>query len=216
MKIYMMRHGETGWNERGKLQGQTDIPLNENGIRMAKESAEGMKDIPFDVIYSSPLKRAYKTAQIVRGDRDIPIIRDDRLMEMKFGIRDGIQMDKFFHDPKYIRMQRFMADPEHYRAPKGGESFPQLYARSKEFFDEVIRPLEGKADNVLLSAHGALVRSLIASLNQRPISQQWKTPFGVNCCVACFDLTDGKVTMDFESKVYYETEKTVWSNSLVK
>ena len=71
MKIYIMRHGETKWNKRSKLQGQVDIPLAPKGIEQAQMTAEGMKEIPFDHIFSSPLKRAYKTAQIVRMDRPI-------------------------------------------------------------------------------------------------------------------------------------------------
>ena len=85
MKIYLMRHGETKWNKRSKLQGQVDIPLAPKGIEQAEMTSEGMKDIPFDYIFSSPLKRAYKTAQVVRRDRPIEIVRDDRLKEMSFG-----------------------------------------------------------------------------------------------------------------------------------
>ena len=65
-----------------RLQGQVDIPLAPKGIEQAQMTAEGMKEIPFDHIFSSPLKRAYKTAQIVRMDRPIEIVRDDRLKEM--------------------------------------------------------------------------------------------------------------------------------------
>ena len=93
MKIYLMRHGETKWNKRSKLQGQVDIPLAPKGIEQAEMTSEGMKDIPFDHIFSSPLKRAYKTAQVVRRDRPIEIVRDDRLKEMSFGtsvIRDSV------------------------------------------------------------------------------------------------------------------------------
>ena len=58
MKLYIIRHGETPWNAEGRLQGQTDIPLNENGIRLAKITGEALKDVPFDFAISSPLKRA--------------------------------------------------------------------------------------------------------------------------------------------------------------
>ena len=84
MKLYLVRHGETDWNKSKKIQGQVDIPLAPKGIEQAEMTSEGMKDIPFDHIFSSPLKRAYKTAQVVRRDRPIEIVRDDRLKEMKF------------------------------------------------------------------------------------------------------------------------------------
>ena len=60
MKIYLIRHGETSWNTLGRLQGRTDIELNENGIRLAKITGEKLKDVHFDLAIASPLKRAYE------------------------------------------------------------------------------------------------------------------------------------------------------------
>ncbi len=62
MEIYIIRHGETRWNRERKLQGRADIPLNENGIALAAKTSIGMKDIPFDFCFSSPLLRAKQTA----------------------------------------------------------------------------------------------------------------------------------------------------------
>ena len=89
MDIYFLRHGETKWNTLGRIQGQKNTKLSEKGIEQAKLTAEGMKDIPFDAIYSSPLERAYLTARIVRGERDIPIKLDERLKEIGFGADEG-------------------------------------------------------------------------------------------------------------------------------
>lgn len=213
MKVYMMRHGITGWNQKHKLQGQVNIPLAKEGIDIAKQSAENMKDIPFDIVYSSPLKRAYTTAQIVRGDREIPIIRDDRLKEMSFGIWEGCRLDKFMNDPKYKRMQRFHTDPEHYRAPKYGETFREVAKRGKDFFYDKLVPLEGQYDNILVTAHGAIIRGTIIAISGRPMSQFWETPFGLNCSVCIFDVTDGKATIDTENKIYYKADNDVWVRS---
>lgn len=65
MKIYMIRHGQTEWNASGRLQGQTDIPLNENGRELAVKVGEALKEIPFDRVISSPLLRSVETAQLV-------------------------------------------------------------------------------------------------------------------------------------------------------
>ena len=89
--LYIMRHGQTDWNKLHKLQGQTDIPLNDNGRVMAKEASEMYKDVHFDMCFCSPLIRAVETAQLVLEGRDIPIIYDDRLKEMNFGIYEGIE-----------------------------------------------------------------------------------------------------------------------------
>ena len=90
MKIYLMRHGETEWNVARRFQGTTDIPLNENGRRLAGLTARALKDVPFDAAFSSPLARAYETAQIMLGDRQVEILKDPRLIELSFGEYEGI------------------------------------------------------------------------------------------------------------------------------
>ena len=84
--LYIMRHGKTDWNAKHKLQGRTDIPLNEEGIQMAEQAKEKYKDVNFDICYCSPLVRAKQTAEIVLEGRNIPIVYDDRLMEMCVGL----------------------------------------------------------------------------------------------------------------------------------
>ena len=71
MNIYVIRHGETDWNAGRRIQGRSDIPLNEKGRQLAKVTAEALKDIVFGAAYSSPLKRAMETARIILRDRDI-------------------------------------------------------------------------------------------------------------------------------------------------
>lgn len=161
MKIYLMRHGETKWNKRSKLQGQVDIPLAPKGIEQAEMTSEGMKDIPFDHIFSSPLKRAYKTAQVVRRDRPIEIVRDDRLKEMSFGTSEGKIIGKIMANPAMVRYQRFRLDPAHFRPAKYGEYFQDVLKRTDEFFQEEIVPLEGKAENILIVAHGCVVSFIL-------------------------------------------------------
>ena len=65
MKIYFVRHGETDWNKDRKIQGQVNISLNEFGRHLARETAKGLKEIPFDVCFTSPLDRARETAEII-------------------------------------------------------------------------------------------------------------------------------------------------------
>ena len=71
--LYIMRHGKTDWNEARRLQGSSDIPLNEDGINMAKNARDEYKDVHFDVCFCSPLSRAYEiTLLIVTNDNPIP------------------------------------------------------------------------------------------------------------------------------------------------
>ena len=76
-----MRHGRTDWNERHKLQGSTDIPLNNDGRRMAEKAAQEYRDVHLDECWCSPLIRARETAEIVLRDRGVPIRIDSRLRE---------------------------------------------------------------------------------------------------------------------------------------
>lgn len=88
MKLYLVRHGETSWNIGRKVQGQTDIPLNETGVRQAEKVREELKDEVFGVCYCSPLMRARRTAEIVVDGR-VEIVIDDNLKERGFGELEG-------------------------------------------------------------------------------------------------------------------------------
>ena len=112
--LYIMRHGKTEWNELHKLQGRTDIPLNENGRKMAREAGKRYREIHFDICYCSPLIRAKETAELVLEGRAVPIVTDDRLMEMCFGEYEGIENSFALPDcPINLAFQapeRFVAD----------------------------------------------------------------------------------------------------------
>ncbi len=85
MILYVVRHGETDWNRAHKVQGHTDIPLNNYGRHLARETAEGMKNLKIDLAYTSPLSRAKETAEIILAGRNIPLIEDSRIEEFSFG-----------------------------------------------------------------------------------------------------------------------------------
>ena len=92
MNLYVVRHGETIWNKERKVQGITDIPLTENGIKEAKELQDLVKSLNIDVVISSPLKRARETAKILI-DASLPINTDDRIKERDWGLNEGANID---------------------------------------------------------------------------------------------------------------------------
>ena len=92
MKIYLVRHGETDWNQAGLLQGQTDIALNAQGLEQAHDAAERLKKVPFEIAFCSPLIRAKRTAEIIIGDRKITLTTDERLRELNFGPWEGVDI----------------------------------------------------------------------------------------------------------------------------
>lgn len=200
MKLYIIRHGETDWNKQKKLQGQSDTELNEYGIELARITGEALKDIHFDYIYSSPLKRAYRTAELIRGERELPIITDDRLKEIGFGINEGVRAELITQDFHY-----FFDAPEKYVPAEGGETYEQLCTRSRDFIDSVIVPLSLKEPDAaaLITAHGALNKSIMIYLNHLQIKNMWDGVFQKNCCVNIFEINGFDFKMLQEAKTYY-------------
>ena len=176
--LYIIRHGRTDWNDRRKLQGQTDIPLNEEGRRMATEAAAEYADIPFDVCYCSPLIRAKETAEILLKGRNVPVHYDDRLREMAFGTWEGIENS--FQIPD-CPINEFFYHPENYRDPiGGGESTYDLIERTGGFLEEVAYPLIAEGKNVLIVGHGAMNMSIVVQVRKLPVEDFWKT--GIKNC----------------------------------
>ena len=175
--LYIMRHGKTEWNAKHKLQGHSDIPLNEEGRQMAEKTREEYKGPAFDVCYCSPLVRAKETAEIFLKGTHTPIIADERLIEMSFGVYEGIENS--FQIPNCPINQLF-DEPEQYEAVEGGESLQELFARTGEFLEEVIMPLMKKETNVLIVGHGAMNASIIGRIQKTPLRNFWDN-LGKNC-----------------------------------
>ena len=165
-----MRHGKTDWNLLHKLQGQTDIPLNDMGRKMTREAGERYKDIHFDVCYCSPLVRARETAKLVLEGRNVPVIIDDRLAEMGFGIYEGIE--EVFEKPECpVRVLFF--NPEKYEAVGGAESLESLIKRTSEFLEEVAMPLVNEGKDVLILGHGAMNSAIIGNIRHKELKDFW-------------------------------------------
>ena len=176
--LYIMRHGKTDWNVRHKLQGRTDIPLNEEGRRMAETAREEYRAVPLDECWSSPLVRARETAEIVLRGRGIPIYTDDRLREMSFGEYEG--MENTFDHPE-CPINVLFRKPELYTCSVGGaETFEALFARTGAFLQEVIDPLMAQGKHVLIVGHGAMNLSIISRIRNLHREAFW-TPGIENC-----------------------------------
>lgn len=209
MKIYLVRHGETIWNKEKKIQGQSDIPLNEYGRELAHITSNALKDIPFDIVYSSPLVRAKETAEILVKNRNLEIHTDNRLVEMSFGEGEGESLPEIHAHPE-MKLHNFIHNPGNYTPPVGGETFEELYERCKSFIEEVLIPAEKKYNSMLLVGHGALIRGMIHYINNRPSKDFWIVTHK-NCSVTIADCTDGQLTLLEEAKIfYYEKEQATW------
>lgn len=176
--LYIIRHGKTDWNEKHKLQGRTDIPLNDDGRAMAEKARLEYADVHFDICYCSPLKRARETADILLRGRNVPIITDSRLAEMCFGVCEGVE--NCFSDPS-SPIHTLFAHPEQYLTPvEGGESLEQLFARTGEFLREVAKPLVEQGKDVLIVGHGAMDSSIVCQVRNYPLEKFWSA--GIENC----------------------------------
>ncbi len=176
--LYIIRHGKTDWNVRHKLQGRTDVPLNEEGRQMAEAARAEYLNVHFDICFCSPLVRARETAEILLKGRNIPILTDDRLAEMGFGSFEGIENS--FQIPDCPINELFYS-PEKYTAPPGGaESLDDLFARTGAFLKERVDPLLKEGKDVLIVGHGAMNSSIVCQVRQLPRAQFWSA--GIENC----------------------------------
>lgn len=169
--IYIIRHGQTEMNNRKELQGRSNYPLNEAGIAQATEAAEGLRNIHFDRVYTSPLKRAIQTAKLVVPSVE-PVI-EDRLLEMDYGPYEGADLNRL--PPEIIT---FFRDFVHNPAPDGMEQLSSVVGRVGAFLDE-IRNVEG---NILISAHAISMKAMLEFLTPESKGAYWSKYIG-NCAV---------------------------------
>ncbi len=200
MRLYLVRHGETQWNRSGKIQGQVEIPLNANGVKLALAAREGLKNIVFDAAFSSPLSRAYDTCKIILNDRQVDIIKDARLLEIGFGVREGDSIAEAEENPNNA-LHDFFAHPSSYHAPETAESFEHLFQRSNNFLQQVIFPLEGDAENILIASHSATIRSILNPLSGLSLEDFWKIDLP-NCAVSVLELKNKSLSI-IEESMYF-------------
>lgn len=203
MDIYLIRHGETDYNKAKRLQGVTDIPLNTYGIELAEKTAEGLKNIHFDRIYTSPLIRARKTAEIIRGDRQIELIPTSGLREISFGTYEGLVHKGEGYNIPDPEFHRFFDDPEHYRIPPEGESLEHLRERTSSFVRNIMDDPANEGLTFLMASHGAAIRGILSGLQHLPTARFWSGPVHKNCGVTKIHSEGGRFEVVFENKIYY-------------
>ena len=135
-RIYLTRHGETEWNRQRRFQGNKNSELTEKGILDAELLSSRVKGIDLDCIISSPLKRAYQTAKIVRGTKEVDIIKCDGFKEINLGDFEGMKWDEI-EDLSGDTLKKITEDPFNIRYPNG-ENLMEFYNRVEKSLIEVI------------------------------------------------------------------------------
>lgn len=206
MKLYAMRHGETDWNVQVRLQGCADVPLNEKGKKLAKVTGETLKNTKFDAVFSSPLSRAVETAKLVLGNQNVPIVTDDRIKEISFGEWEGRRSQKEYGEIPQEMLNNFFHAPEKYVAPPKGETFAEILARTKDFYEELIQKKEYENSNILISSHGAAVRALLQCVYCD--GNFWQSGVPHNCAITIVELKDGNVVSVDPDCIFYDLSES--------
>jgi probable phosphoglycerate mutase len=160
--LYLARHGETDWNAVGRLQGQTDIPLNDVGRAQARALADRLRTMGLAGVLSSDLSRARSTAEIVCGELGVPLVGiDPAFRERSFGVFEGLTHHEC-RERHPVEWARF-ADAR--VAPPGAESLDAVAARMIEGALRVVARGGGPA---LIVSHGRAIRELVQAVRGTP------------------------------------------------
>lgn len=204
MKMYIIRHGQTHWNARKCLQGRSDVDLNENGIYLAELTGKALRDVTFDMAFTSPLIRAKHTAQCILAGREVPIIEDERLIEISFGIYEGCCYAEENRQVPQQWIENFFHAPQDYVAAPGGESLDDVEKRTRDFMEDICSRKELQDKTILVSTHGCALRGLLNSIRESNREDYWHGGVSKNCAVSIVTCNRGeKPVLVEENHIYY-------------
>lgn len=164
--LVLLRHGESVWNKENRFTGFTDVDLSDKGVEEAKAAGTRIKSIHFDHVFTSTLKRAYRTAELAMAaaGQNLNAVRHDDLRERDYGDLTGLNKDemrqKFGEEQVHIWRRSYDVQPP------GGESLKDVVARVRPYYDAHIKPLLAEGKNVLMAAHGNTLRAMLIILGQ--------------------------------------------------
>lgn len=193
--LVLIRHGQSVWNATNRFTGWTDVELSEKGEGEAATAGEQLAEVSFDVVHTSALIRAQKTAEIVmsknRVSGEIPTKQDERLNERNYGDLQGLNKAETaeIHGSEQVHIWRRSFDVP----PPGGESLEMTAERTIPYFVEEIIPDLDSGMNVLVAAHGNSLRSIVMHIEE--ISPEEITKLEIPTGVPmCYKFDNGKIS----------------------
>ena len=163
--FFLLRHGETAWNKRRRVIGRLEVPLNRVGLEQSRRMAKLLADLQLDAIYTSPLRRAVQTAEIVARRNGRTVIPDQNLTEFAFGRWAGHRYDDLIRSPRY---RRFLTAPLTTQVP-GGETIRDVQRRAVAAVKRAVR--EFPRGRILLVSHGDVIRAILCHYLRLPLGE---------------------------------------------
>jgi probable phosphoglycerate mutase len=155
-RLIVLRHGETDYNRQGRYQGSTDIELNDSGKEQAKIAAGNLTGLEIDHIVSSPLKRAFETAESISTALHIPVEVNADFVERNMGLYEGLTREEI--GQQYPELNGWMITRQFYASPPQGESLFDFSLRLYNGLSTLREAYTGR--KVLLVCHGGVARSI--------------------------------------------------------
>jgi broad specificity phosphatase PhoE len=165
MKLILIRHGETLWNKEGRIQGVSDIDLNDAGIEQARRLAFSLQGTAIGAVHTSPLKRAYRTAEIINSFHGKKIEVHSDLMEMDQGDFEGVSFKELMTREKEF-LRRWVTDPVSVRMPRG-ESLEELQKRAWRPIEKMI----AAGEDSLVVAHNFTIAVILCRLRNISLNE---------------------------------------------
>ena len=185
-ELILVRHGETLWNRERRMQGQTDVPLSEIGLKQAHAVGQRLAQEKFAALYSSDLARAYATAEAIAHASGKPIISDKALRERTFGIFEGLTSPEIA--VRYpLENERFAAREPDYVVP-GGESSRAFYERGLACLTRIANTHAG--ERVVVVTHGLVLDTLYRAARGMDLAPRREAPL-YNASLNTFRYVDG-------------------------
>lgn len=175
-EVLIIRHGQTDWNVEKRLQGHSDIPLNEKGIEQALALSESLKDEKIDAIFSSDLQRALRTAQEIAKWHQLPVQVDVAFRERSYGAFEGLSREEIKTRYPESHAAWYAADPDHV-FPEGervAESIRNFHNRAINALYKIAKPYVGK--KIALVAHFGIIESAFRVARKIPIDVRSRVP----------------------------------------
>ncbi|WP_338471482.1 histidine phosphatase family protein [Niallia sp. XMNu-256] len=204
LTLYIVRHGETEWNQEGRIQGRLNSPLTEKGKRYAQLLGERLRNVEFAEVITSPSERTLETTEIILQGRDLLYQKDGTIMEMDMGPWQGLTkteiVEKFPDD-----YDCFMLRPNLYQN-EGAETFIEMYKRAENFLDTVKkREVTG---NLLVVSHGLFIKSLFLVIKGIPIKDFWTEPTVNGTSLSVVKIESAKMEIVFKGDMSHIKEKS--------
>jgi len=168
--IYLVRHGQTAWNKEEIFRGRTDVPLDETGLKQAELAGEYFKEISLQGIYSSPLSRAWQTAERIAKFQNLKVQPLEGLIDMSFGSWEGRPLQEV-REMDQDRYRQWRDEPHLFKLPDG-ESLDEIRIRAMTALEEMIK--KHPEDTIVLVSHRVVNKVLICGILGIDNSHFWQ------------------------------------------